>query len=302
MFCCLWLRCTLHFQVDAYYSNNTGICPGHFVTIAYLPFPSQTIDFYNVARKIKSIITVKLKGVEIGHLCSRFFSCLYIDLPITVLFSQSEMLTCAAFISGSLPRFLKWFVVIWDLPPFLSLVPGRKSGPNRKCLAIYRLSRCYVSGGYIEEAAHSLFTLLLDHLPLSLIFLPWTCCWDFLSDFFFTVASYWSLGSCLAPSFDAWLGVLVTEHLVWCGWVGLGMLSIGSRAWAEAGGPDACLYLTCYRRKMQLEQLLVTSNCNLLLGTRDGFTFSVIHLNFSVALIIVILAHIFEFSQTFTAL
>lgn len=155
------------------------------------------------------------------------------------------MLTCAAFISGSLPRFLKWFVVIWDLPSFLSLVPGRNSGPNRKCLAIYRLSQCYVSCGYIEMAAHSLFTLLLDHLSLSLIFFMDLLLRIFvwlLLDYFFTVALYWSLGSCLALSFDAWLGVLVTEHLVWCGWVGMGMLSIGSRAWAEAEGlMHACI-------------------------------------------------------------
>lgn len=59
--------------------------------------PSQTIAFYNVARRIKSIITMKLKGVEIGHLCSRFFSCLCIDLPITVLFSQSEMFNLCCF-------------------------------------------------------------------------------------------------------------------------------------------------------------------------------------------------------------
>lgn len=101
---------------------------------------------------------MKLKGIGISHLCSRFFSRLCIDLPITVLFSQLEMLTCVAFISGSLPRFLKWFVVIWDLPSFLSLLPGRKSGTDGKCLAIYRLSRCYVSCGYVEEAAYCLFT------------------------------------------------------------------------------------------------------------------------------------------------
>lgn len=53
---------------------------------------------------------------------------------------------------------------------------------------------------------------------------------------------------------------------------------------------------------MQLERLLVTSNCNLLLGTGDGYTFSVVYQNFSVALITVILAHIFDFSQIFTAL
>lgn len=63
-----------------------------------------------------------------------------------------------------------------------------------------------------------------------------------LLDYFFTVALYWSLGSCLALSFDAWLGVLVTEHLVWCGCVRMGMLSIGSRAWAEAEGlMHACI-------------------------------------------------------------
>lgn len=93
---------------------------------------------------------------------------------------------------------------------------------------IYRLSRCYVSCGYIEEAAYCLFTLLVDHLSLSLSFSLWTCCWDFFVQFllndFFTSAWYWSMGSCPALSFDAFLGVLVTECLVWCSWVGMEIL------------------------------------------------------------------------------
>lgn len=48
---------------------------------------------------------------------------------------------------------------------------------------------------------------------------------------------------------------------------------------------------------MQLGQLLVTSNCNLLLGTEDGYTFSVSHLNFSDALITVVVAHIFTLGR-----
>ena len=105
-----WMPDTLKAPVSA--RSTLLLLPSRLSLPRWLPFK-------NVAGKIKSIITVKitvkLKGIRIGHLCSRFFSCLCIDLPITVLFSQLEMLTCAALISGFLPRFLEWFVVIWNL-------------------------------------------------------------------------------------------------------------------------------------------------------------------------------------------
>lgn len=76
---------------------------------------------------------------------------------------------------------------LWSFDIFLRfchLFLGGRVALMGNVLPIYRLSRCYVSCGYIEEAAYCLFTLLLDHLCLSLNFLLWTCCWKFLSNLF----------------------------------------------------------------------------------------------------------------------